>query len=178
MQKQQERKLVAEAVDGDIESFGELCGHYYSPMVAIAYSFVADHQMAEDAAQESFIRAFINLRKLKDKTRFAPWLAGICRNVAKDMTAARAKSASAKGLTQTAARNDPDENSALIRRAIEQLPAPARELIVLRYYDNLSYERLALVLGVSRAAVHGRLIRAKRRMAKILKQNGFPEIEP
>ncbi|MFC1764635.1 RNA polymerase sigma factor [Planctomycetota bacterium] len=175
MQDNRERNLVDEAVGGDIESFGELCRRYYSPMVAIAYSLVGDHQLAEDAAQESFARALVNLRNLKDQTRFAPWLAGICRNVAKDIVAAKSRQISTKDLRLAADQNDSEENGMLIRRAIEQLPTGARELIVLRYYDKLSYEQLASVLGVSRAAIRGRLARAKRKMARYLTHNGFPE---
>ena len=130
--------MIDAAVGGDVESFGELCQRYYSPMVSIAYSVVSDHQLAEDAAQESFARAFVKLRTLKNQTRFAPWLAAICRNVAKDMVAAKARQINRQDLMQTADLKMPNENSRLIRRAIEQLPAPARELIVLRYYDNLS----------------------------------------
>ena len=75
-------------------------------------------------------------------------------------------------------REDSDaESERAIRRAIEQLPDAAKELIVLRYYKNLSYEQIAAVSGVSRAAINGRLSRAKRRMAKYLKRNGFSESE-
>ena len=175
MQDNLERKLVDAAVDGDIESFGELCRRYYSPMAAIAYSVLSDHQLAEDAAQESFARAIVSVRKLKSRARFAPWLAAICRNVAKDMVAAKARQISSKDLSQTAERSNPDENGMLIRRAIEQLPAAARELIVLRYYNNLSYEEIGSVLEISKASINGRLTRAKRKMADYLKRNGFPE---
>jgi RNA polymerase sigma-70 factor (ECF subfamily) len=170
-----ERQLVDAAVGGDIESFGELCRRYYSPMVAIAYSLVSDHQLAEDAAQESFARALVSLRKLKNKARFGPWLAAICRNAAKDMLAAKTRRINAAALSQQTPTGSHNENGMLIRRAIEQLPAPARELIVLRYYNNLSYEEIASVSGVSPAAINGRLARAKRKMARYLKRNGFPE---
>ena len=169
-----ETKLVEAAVGGDIESFGKLCRRYYGPMVAIAYSVVSDHQLAEDAAQESFARALVSLRKLKKQTRFAPWLAAICRNVAKDMVASKVRQISTKDFSQTA-RNNTDENAPVIRRAIEQLPISAKELVVLRYYNGLSYEQIASVLGISQAAINGRLTRAKRKMADYLKRNGFPE---
>ncbi len=174
MQDNLERQLVDAAVGGDIASFGELCRRYYSPMVAIAYSVVSDHQLAEDAAQESFARALVNLRKLKNRTRFAPWLAAICRNVAKDMVAAKVRRINAADLSQAAPGGSHNENGMLIRRAIEQLPAAARELVVLRYYNNLSYEQIASASGVSRAAINGRLARAKRKMADYLRRNGFP----
>ena len=175
MQDNLERQLVDAAAAGDIESFGELCRRYYGPMVAIAYSVLSDHQLAEDAAQESFARALVSLRKLKNRTRFAPWLAAICRNVAKDMVAAKARRVNAADLSQPVAAGSGNENGMLIRRAIEQLPGPARELIVLRYYNNLSYEEIGSVLEISKASINGRLARAKRKMAKYLKHNGFPE---
>jgi RNA polymerase sigma factor (sigma-70 family) len=175
VQSESERELVEAAIGGDVESFGELCRQYYAAMVAVAYAVLSDHQLAEDAAQESFARALVNLRNLKNKNRFAPWLAAICRNVAKDMVRAEAKQISTEDLSQVALKNNDDENSRNIRRAIEQLPTPAKELIVLRYYNSLSYDQIGSVLGISRATINGRLLRAKRKMAKYLRKNGFPE---
>ena len=80
---------VQAALGGDLDSFGRLCARYYSAQMAIAYSVLGDHQLAEDAAQEAFARALVNLRKLKDPEKFGSWLAHICRNVAIDMARAR-----------------------------------------------------------------------------------------
>jgi len=167
--------LIEAAAGGDIESFGELCRRYYAAMVAIAYCILSDHQLAEDAAQESFARALVNLKNLKNNNRFAPWLAAICRNVAKDMVAVRARRINAEDISNTDQKNKDDENSRVVRRAIEQLPAPAKELIVLRYYNNLSYEQIGSILGISRATINGRILRAKRKMANYLRKDGFPE---
>ena len=175
MHNEPERALVDAAIGGDIESFGELCRRYYAAMIAIAYAVLSDHQLAEDAAQESFARALVNLRSLKNKNKFAPWLASICRNAAKDMVATKARYISTEDLSYIAQKNSDDGNNRAIRRAIEQLPAAAKELIALRYYNNLPYEQIASILGISRAAINGRLTRAKRKMARYLKQNGFPE---
>ena len=175
MPERLEIHLIEAATGGDIESFGELCRRYYAAMVAIAYSILSDHQLAEDAAQESFARALINLENLKNKSRFVPWLAAICRNVAKDMVAARARRIKVEDLSNTDQNSNDNENVHAIHRAIEQLPAPAKELIVLRYYNNLSYEQISSVLGISRATINGRILRAKRKMANYLRRNGFPE---
>ncbi|NQT01549.1 MAG: RNA polymerase sigma factor [Planctomycetes bacterium] len=175
MPDKSETKLVEAAFNGDIESFGKLCQRYYAAMVAVGYSVLGDHQLAEDAAQESFARALVSLRKLKQQTRFAPWLAAICRNVAKDMVATKVRQINTDDFSQAARNNNHDENSRLIRRAIEQLPVSAKELIVLRYYNGLSYEEISTVLGISGPTINGRLTRAKRKMAKYLKHNGFPE---
>ncbi|MFH1718219.1 MAG: RNA polymerase sigma factor [Planctomycetota bacterium] len=175
MQSDPERELVEAAVGGDIESFGELCRRYYAAMVAVAYAVLSDHQLAEDAAQESFVRALVRLRALNDKRRFVPWLAAICRNVAKDMVAAKARQISTEDLSQVAEKNNDDENTLAVRRAIEQLPDASRELVVLRYYNSLSYEQIGSILGISPAAINGRLARAKRKMTAYLRKNGFPE---
>lgn len=175
MQNDLEKELVEAAIGNDLESFGKLCKRYYTAMVAVAYAVLSDHQLAEDAAQESFARALIRVRSLKDRAKFAPWLAAICRNVAKDMAAARARLTSTEDLSQIGQQNYDDEINRQVRHAIERLPARMKELIVLRYYDNLSYERMASVLGISPAAINGRLARAKRKMTAYLRKNGFPE---
>jgi len=77
--------LVEASVDGDADSFTELCKRYYPAMVAIAHSIIGDRHLAEDAAQQTFAKAVRKLSQLKNKTKFAAWLAAICRNVAKDI---------------------------------------------------------------------------------------------
>ena len=173
-----QRKWVQAALGGDIDSFGRLCGHYYSPLVAVAHNVLGDHQLAEDAAQEALARALVNLRKLKDPDRFGPWLAQICRNVAFDMARTRVR--------QTCCDSEPIADDKIgdeamlrtIREAVDDLPASMKEVVILRYYDNCSYEQIANVLGLSRTIVNGRLTRAKRKLAKHLRRQGVWENEP
>ena len=77
--------LVEAAIGGDADCFTELCRRYYPAMVAIAHSVLSDRHLAEDAAQQAFAKAAVKLPRLKKESRFANWLAVICRNVAKDM---------------------------------------------------------------------------------------------
>lgn len=175
MTEKLQTELVEAALDGDIAGFGQLAQRYYAPMVAVAYSILADHQLAEDAAQEAFARALTNLGKLRKPDKFAPWLARICRNVAKDILATKSRQRNAEDLSQVADSNKEDDSVEAVRRAIEQLSASARELIVLRYYNGLSYEEISSVLGISKPTINGRLTRAKQKIAKYLKRNGFPE---
>lgn len=175
MTEKLQTELVEAAVAGNIDSFGRLARRYYASMVAVAYSILADHQLAEDAAQEAFARALTNLRKLRKPDKFAPWLAQICRNVAKDMVAAKARPINPRDLYGAPDSNKPDDSIEAVRRAIEQLSVSAREVIVLRYYNGLSYEEISSVLGISKATINGRLTRAKRKMAKYLKRGGFLE---
>lgn len=162
-------------MSGNIDSFGELCTYYYPSMVAIGYSVLADHQLAEDAAQEAFARALKNLRKLNRAEKFASWLAQICRNVAVDMVRARARPAPADNLSQHSDINTNDASAEIVRGAIARLPKAERDLIVLRYYNSLSYRQISAVLGVSKGTINGKLTRAKRKLANDLIQQGFLE---
>ena len=173
MRERLETDLIEAASSGDIESFGELCGRYYSAMAAIAYSILGDHQLAEDSAQETFARALVNIKKLKNQEKFAQWLASICRNVAKDMLSERSKTSKNETFSRT--KQETNESHVQINSAIENLPTSMKELVVLRYYDGLSYEKISNVLGISKASINGRLTRAKRKMASYLRKNGFPE---
>ena len=167
--------LVESALGGDLESFGELCRRYYAPITAIAYSILADKHLAEDAAQEAFARALTSLGSLRRAARFGPWLASIGRNVAMDMVKDRTRYRDSAELWELPDRDSPDAIHLAVRCAVAGLPAAARELVVLRYYDNLSYDRITAVLGLSRSSINGRLRRTKRMLARALAREGLPE---
>ena len=82
----------------------------------------------------------------------------------------------ADDLSKTAAESPKDESVEAVREAISKLPAAARELIFLRFYDGLSYEQISAVLGFSEQAINGRLRRAKRKIADYLRHSGFAEV--
>jgi RNA polymerase sigma-70 factor (ECF subfamily) len=169
--------LVERAFDGDAESFTELCRRYYPAMVAIAHSVLGDRNLAEDAAQQTFAKAVRKLPQLKNKSKFAAWLAAICRNVALDLARTRETHQSADDLSMMAAKTRENDVSDIVKEAISKLSAPAREVIFLRYYDGMTYEQISAVLGISKQVINGRLRRAKKKMAYYLRRNGFGEVQ-
>jgi len=169
-----ETTLVEAAQNGHLESFGALYERYHSSMVALAYSMLADRDLAEDAAQDVFAIACRDIGSLKSKERFAAWLAGICRNVSKQMLRANKAKPVAVGDNPAAQkRDDTEDRREAIRRAVWSLREAERELIVMRYFDGFSQGQISEVLDISPQAVNGRLIRAKRKIAKYLKRNGL-----
>jgi len=171
--------LVKAAINGNADSFTELCRRYYPAMVAIAHSVLGDRHLAEDAAQQAFAKAALKLPQLKKESRFAGWLAVICRNIAKDMArnvGAGLRVCPTDNLSTIAAESHDDDTTETIREAISKLSASAREVIFLRYYDGMSYEQISAVLGISEQAINGRLRRAKKKMADYLRHNGFGEV--
>ena len=168
--------LVEAAIDGDPESFTELCRRYYPAMVAIAHSLLGDRHLAEDVAQETFAKAAVKLPQLRQTNKFAGWLATICRNQARDMDRRENGLKTDGEFSGTTAKSQREDSGDAVRKALKMLTAPARELVYLRYYDGLSYEQISRVLGISEQAINGRLRRAKRKMADYLRRNGFDEV--
>ena len=167
-------QLVEAAQNGHLESFGALYERYHSPMVALAYSMLADRDLAEDVAQEVFTVACRDIGNLKNKERFAAWLAGICRNVSRQMLKAqKIKPAALRDDYAARSVEDTRDRREAIRRAVWSLKESERELVVLRFFDGFSQARISEVLGLSPQAVNGRLVRAKRKIAKYLKRNGM-----
>ena len=176
MIREPDTTLVEAAIDGDPASFTELCRRYYPAMVAIAHSLLGDRHLAEDAAQETFAKAAVKLPQLRQTNKFAGWLATICRNEARDMARRTSSLQANDELSKTATKSQKDDSGDAVRQALNRLSAPARELVFLRYYDGLSYERISELLGISEQAINGRLRRAKRKMADYLRHNVFDEV--
>jgi len=168
-----EERIVEAAQDGHLQSFAALYQRYHSPMVALAYSMLADRDLAEDTAQEVFAIACRDLDTLKRKDRFGAWLGGICRNVARQTLRSKARTTAQDGQPAAEGNKDKEPRWDAVRRAVWELPDAERELIVLRYYDGFSHAHISQVLDISPSAVNGRLVRAKRKIAKYLRRNGF-----
>lgn len=169
--------LVRSAIAGDLDSFGELAKRYYAAMVSIAYAVGRDHHAAEDAAQEALGRAMVSLGRLRRPERFGPWLCQICRNVAYDMLSGKAEAVSDPGLVASEPCERDDRLSQAVNEALTRLPKASRELVVLKYYNDLSYEQISEAMGLSKAAINGRLTRAKRKLADYLRRNGVAEMQ-
>lgn len=162
--------LVEAAAGGHADGFTELCTRYYPAMVAIAHSILGDRHLAEDAAQQTFAKAAVKLPQLRQKRRFAAWLAAICRNAARDMARTTEKLRSAESFSPRPAESSRDGAVEAVREALSRLSASSRELIFLRFYDGMPYGQISAVLGISEQAINGRLRRAKKQIAKYLRR--------
>jgi len=179
VKEESETILVQAALNGDSESFSRFCERYYSAIVAIAYSHLADRGLAEDAAQEAFFVAFRDISKLKKAGHFGRWLARISRNIASDMAKARKrdKLIPIENCDSVSSDEDKEDNNVeVVRRIISELPVKLREVIYLRYYDKMSYQQISDILVISQEAVNGRLRRAKKLIAKKLILKGSVEV--
>jgi RNA polymerase sigma-70 factor (ECF subfamily) len=177
MEGRPDSMLVERAVRGDGDSFTELCRRYYGPMVAIGHAIIGDRHLAEDAAQQAFAKAAVNLPKLRDAGQFGRWVAAICRNEARDLARTRREPRREGERPPSQTEADAPEYQEVIKQALNKLPAEGKEVIFLRFYDGLSYDQISAVLGISEQAINGRLRRAKRKLAGHLRRSGFDEVD-
>ena len=166
---------------GDAESFSRLCEKSYPALVAIAYAQLGDRDLAEDAAQEALLAAYRDIARLNRTDRFSPWLVAICRNIAIDMAKARAR-ARQVGIEDRRpapkAGHHENDTVGIVREILFGLESGMRDVILLRYYNEMSYGQIAAMLGVSEEAVNGKLRRARARIRQELQRRASTEAEP
>ena len=121
---------------------------------------LGDRALAEDAAQETFIRAWKSMAQYKGDASPKTWLTriaiNVCRNIRRTAWFRRNdRSISPEDLPLSA----PDEDRTLLL-TVQQLPEKHRQVVILRYYQGMSLDEAAKVLGISRSAAHHRLQKA------------------
>ena len=165
-------ELVASACNGDVNSFGELYRRHYRMAVGIARSRLSDGHLAEDAAQEAFAVACRTLSTLQNGNRFPQWLSTICRRTASRLARRQPTNEPlsedrepVSDFALTVLRQELDE-------ALRQLDETSHEIVLLHYFSALSYDEIAVVVDLSTQAIHGRLQRARRKLAEILNPTG------
>lgn len=175
LREDNERTTVEAACEGDSEALAGLYERYYAVMVWVAYSVLLDRGLAEDAAQQAFAKACEKLRSLRQLDRFGPWLATICRNAAQDMARARRRDVALQKEAAREVRLESGSNGfdKAVKEAVDGLPSMYREVVVLHYYNQMSYQEIESVLGISGDKVKGRLARARRQIQVHLENEGF-----
>ena len=166
-------ELVEAARHGDVDSLGELYRRHYAAVVGIALCRVSDHHLAEDAVQETFAIACRDLGRLRRAESFGRWISGICRKVASRLAKSKSRYRLVESQNLAADGNPGDDRSDLIRQSVQRLSRSAREVIMLHYFSGLSHKQIASTLGISPHAVHGRLIRGRRKIAEDLRRTGL-----
>ena len=163
-------ELVAAACRGDLTSFGLLYERHYRMAVGIARGRLLDRHLAEDAAQEAFAIACRTLTTLRNPHRFTQWLGTICRRTASRLAADRPAH---QPLFDDPEYADDSDLKALrlrlqVQDALQLLEETSREIVVLHYFSGLSYREIGEALDLSVQSVHGRLQRARSKLALIL----------
>jgi len=156
-----DKEYVEHCRDGHPEDFGLLVERYQKLLFSYLASRVGDGGQAEEAAQESFVRAFLSLKKLRKPESFYSWLLGIAGRVAKEQFRSAPHRQRDREAAETMMSNASDSGAEYpLEEAIAALPEFHRQVILLRYYERLSCQEVATRLGVPLGTVTKTLSRA------------------
>jgi RNA polymerase sigma-70 factor (ECF subfamily) len=173
--------LIAQVRAGDQEAFGTLIERHKRMVYNLAYRLLGNAPDAEDAAQETFLRAYTRLATYVPDGRFGAWLGAICSHWCIDTMRARGRRVQTVALGRVpecdrfVSRVDGPEELALWRAGSDEmqawlaaLPTSYRAVLVLRYYQELSYAEIAETLDEPVSTVRMRLFRARNQLSKIV----------
>jgi RNA polymerase sigma factor (sigma-70 family) len=152
--------LAHRAAAGHLEAFEEILGRYRNPVYRLCYRSAANPEDADDWAQECFVRAYQKLGSYDPALPFRPWLLRLVTNTCINLARTRSRRQDrlelgfAEESEPFSTEPDPgqavlaEEDARRVRAAVEVLPPPLRQAVVLRVLEELSFRELAEVLGV------------------------------
>lgn len=171
MQNQQsDSELVAQSLRGDTAAFSALVLRHRRMVIGVAYRVCGDAALAEDIAQETFIRVWDKLPTYRPQGNLRGWLCRIAANLTIDTLRREKPTADIEQLPLEAPGERPEaaavrgERAAAVRAAIMRLPLHTRVALVLREYEGLSYKEIADNLQIPMGTVKSRLNDARRRL--------------
>lgn len=175
--KNLEQEWIEKALHGDEESFTMLVNTYQTPVYNLCYRMLGESTAAEDAAQETFWRAYQNLKRYDQQRSFITWLLSIAAHYCIDQQRKRriaifeldeypdldfADHSIPTPETLTI-KNDEDQ---VLHSMINKLSPPDRAAVILKYWYGCSEEEISQMLSLTISAVKSRLHRARRQLAE------------
>ena len=181
MDKESDNKIIERIISGDRQAYAYLVDRYKGPIYNLAFRMTGHHQQTEDLAQEIFLRAYQSLDKFDASRRFFSWLytlaLNLLRNHLKKRKPLRLHDArNTRQKLEVADHRNPElivnemEQCRLLSQKIQALPVSQKEAVVLRYYQDLSFEDIAEILDISLSAAKMRVYRGLARLSELLKK--------
>ena len=171
-----EKELIQRARKGDQEAYTHIVETYQKPIYNLCYRMLGTPQAAEDAAQESFWRAYKNLHRYDSNRSFATWLLSIAAHYCIDQQRKKrlptfdldeivefSAQDPAPGPEASLAENEFSEE---VQRQLAELSENDRAVLILRYWYEFSENEICNALSISKSAVKSRLHRARKHMAE------------
>jgi len=162
---------VQQVLNGNSDAFTRLVDRYYERCARFAVRMLGDRDDAEDALQQTFLRAYRSLGRYQEQDRFSAWLYRILVNQCRSAAAQRGRRERVFVREETALLNAADrrqgwsgEDEELVQRILAELDPLLREAFVLKYVEELSYEEMSAATGVGVSALKMRVKRACDRL--------------
>lgn len=181
MTEESDAEIVRRVLAGERDAFAHLIRRHHPAIVGLCASMLHDPSQAEDAAQETFLKAFRSLDRFRRDSAFSTWVYRIASNHCLDLLRRRARerSESLEAFEERegervrelfAAKPDSPvsaEDADLLDRVLAELPEDYRLILTLREIQGLNYKEMADTLDCSLDAVKARLKRARQRIEQI-----------
>jgi RNA polymerase sigma-70 factor (ECF subfamily) len=162
---------VRRAQAGDAEAFAHLVDRYWTQIYRWLNAMTRELHTAEDLTQETFLKAWANLRRFTPGTRFRAWLFQIARNNFIDRRRSQRPERSQPFPQHLVAHDQgpvetlvDQETQALVRKAVEELPKAFRGPFLLRTQEDLSYSEIAQILSLTEETVRWRVFKARQQL--------------
>lgn len=167
-----ERAILELVIKGDKEAYQQIVSRYMRTAYFVALGFVHNHQDALDISQESFIRAFRRIKSFNPQKPFFPWFYQLMKNLCIDHLKRRSfrKEIPLDGIQVLDREREDREMKEVLWKGIERLPFEQREVIILRYFRQLSYQEIAEIIGKPIGTVMSSLHYAKKKLKGIIGQ--------
>ena len=181
-------ELARDALGGSEAAYRELVTRYATPAVNFVFRFVRDRSLAEDLAQEGFLRVYQRLSTYDPERKFSSWFFQVLRNITIDhLRVNRLPTASLDELAEEGNERaavdrqgaSPEEVAgqselaSAVSAALSRIRPEYREVVVLRYQEGLSHPEIAEILGMPSGTVKTYLHRARKELAGILSAQGW-----
>ena len=161
---------------------------YQDPIFNLIYHLVADYHRAQDISQETFLRVLRNVDRYRSKDKFKTWLyriaVNLCKNELRDRARHKAlslddvtvdmESLSSNYYTSPDQAYEMEEMRRLVQNAVSSLPEDQRIAIIMREYQDLSYDEIAVALNCSLGAVKSKIYRARQGVKRMLIEAKVP----
>lgn len=176
-----QEKIIARARRGDADAFEQLVVSYRDQAFRLALRMCGSEADADEVAQEAFLSAWKALPNFRGESQFSTWLYQLTTHAAIDLMRREKRQIAAADITEVSAADpapspqqqaEQSEQREIVRDAILQLAPEQREVVVLRFMEELSYEEIGAVLKLPSGTVKSRLNRAKAQLKEILSKSG------
>ena len=177
MKDQTDSGLVRKFKEGDERSFNQLVLRYQKRIYDLTYRMVRNHQDAADLSMEVFVRAYKNLKSFEGRSSFYVWLARIAVNLCINFSK-REKFRSFLSIFDLSHRLavsgtpaeelEKNELKLAIDRAVKSLPPRQKSSFILKYYQGLTHQEIAEILGISEGAAKANYFQAIQKLKKHL----------
>jgi RNA polymerase sigma factor (sigma-70 family) len=171
----EEHDLVIQSKQGNADAYSQLVKRYKNAVYAVAIARLGDTHVAEDVAQETFVKAWYNLNRLTDVEKFCGWLTTIARNSAEDwarknkpVTMLNENHFMDKAINFTEEEVLRHERKETVWHALSRLDEKYRIVSILYFISELNSREIGAFLGISLSAVESRLRRSKDKLKKEL----------